>query len=378
MRHRHAEFFAQLADRVEPGLCSADEATWVTRVEQDLDNFRAAFEWSANTGDVDAVLRIASAMGRFGWGRGASGALELARRAVELPHATEHAMYAWVAGWAAFRAHQRGDHDSLLRLKGAAEVSAAQTGAPVLSWLYGSLGVMAAQTGDRDGLAYFDKSISIWREIGPAVDLVVHLTGKWYFFHGLDLPTSDEWIAEGLRLARALANPSALAMALFQSARMAGSSDPLGAMEEAVACAVRVGNTSAEAYAQAFSGEILVSLGRPDDALGSSDRALRLFDQAGNLTDIYIAIEPVGLALAELRHDAAAAAILGAVEAGPYAHSYQEGRNTALAELRTRLDNAPFDALLDRGRAMPLDELVAFVAETIRNVATEPQTMQDY
>jgi hypothetical protein len=237
---------------------------------------------------------------------------------------------------------------------------------------------MAAQTGDHEGLAYFDKAISICRETGPAVDLVVHLTGKWFFFHSVGLPTSDEWIAEGLRLARALANPSALAMALCQSGRMAGSSDPLAAMEEAVACAVRVGNTTAEAYAQAFSGEILVSLGRPHDALGSSDRALRLFDQAGNLTDLYIAIEPVGLALAKLRHDTAAAAILGAVEAGPYAHSYQEARSTALAELRTRLDDEPFDALLDQGRAMPLDELVAFVAETIRNVATEPQPTKDY
>jgi hypothetical protein len=283
-------------------------------------------------------------------------------------------MYAWVAGWAAYRAHQRGDHDSLLRLKEMAEASATQTGAPVHSWLYGSLGVMAAQTGGRDGLAYFDKAISVCRETGPAVDLVVHLTGKWALFHGLGLPASDEWNAEGLRLARALANPTALAMALFQSGLMAGSSDPLAAMEEAVACAVRVGNASAEAYAQAYSGEILVSLGRPHDALVSSDRALRLFDQAGNLTDIYIAIEPVGLALAELGHDAAATTILGAVEAGPYAHSYQEA---ALAELRTRLDDAPLDALLERGRAMPLDELVAFVAETIRNVSTEPRTTRD-
>jgi predicted ATPase/DNA-binding SARP family transcriptional activator/Tfp pilus assembly protein PilF len=68
-RTRHLDFFLDLAETARAGLDGADAPAWMERLEAELDNFRAALDWSLlNEESLLAGLRLASALAEF-WGR---------------------------------------------------------------------------------------------------------------------------------------------------------------------------------------------------------------------------------------------------------------------------------------------------------------------
>jgi predicted ATPase len=70
MRRRHARYFVALAERAEPELRLARYGYWCQRFELELDNFRAALEWTLSAGDVALGVRLAAALGLFWYGQG--------------------------------------------------------------------------------------------------------------------------------------------------------------------------------------------------------------------------------------------------------------------------------------------------------------------
>lgn len=65
-RQRHLEFFVQMSEMAERGLAGPDQARWVERLEQELDNVRAALTWSKmDTRRTELGLRLATALWRF-------------------------------------------------------------------------------------------------------------------------------------------------------------------------------------------------------------------------------------------------------------------------------------------------------------------------
>jgi predicted ATPase/class 3 adenylate cyclase len=65
LRDRHAERFLELALAAEPELAGPDQAAWLERLEHELDNIRAALDWSLASGRVEEALRTVAALGRF-------------------------------------------------------------------------------------------------------------------------------------------------------------------------------------------------------------------------------------------------------------------------------------------------------------------------
>jgi predicted ATPase/class 3 adenylate cyclase len=65
LRARHAERFLELALAAEPELAGPDQAAWLERLEHELDNVRAALDWSLASGRVEQALRTITALGRF-------------------------------------------------------------------------------------------------------------------------------------------------------------------------------------------------------------------------------------------------------------------------------------------------------------------------
>jgi non-specific serine/threonine protein kinase len=64
VRDLHLQYFLGLAEHAEPELVGPNAPEWQKRVEDDLDNIRAALEWSLK-GDAQAGLRLANALGFF-------------------------------------------------------------------------------------------------------------------------------------------------------------------------------------------------------------------------------------------------------------------------------------------------------------------------
>ena len=63
MRDRHLEYFCSLAEQARPHFRDAEQFTWLDRFEIDLDNVRAALTWALQDGSVEAGLRLATNLG---------------------------------------------------------------------------------------------------------------------------------------------------------------------------------------------------------------------------------------------------------------------------------------------------------------------------
>jgi predicted ATPase/class 3 adenylate cyclase len=62
---RHAERFLELALAAEEELTGLNQAHWLKRLESELDNVRAALDWSFESGRVQDALRAVSSLQRF-------------------------------------------------------------------------------------------------------------------------------------------------------------------------------------------------------------------------------------------------------------------------------------------------------------------------
>ena len=69
-RDRHAAAYEALATEASRHLFGADRKQWLDRLELDLDNFRAAFDWALSRGDAARAQRLGAAFWRFWQMRG--------------------------------------------------------------------------------------------------------------------------------------------------------------------------------------------------------------------------------------------------------------------------------------------------------------------
>jgi predicted ATPase/class 3 adenylate cyclase len=72
IRDKHLEFFVKLAEEAEPKVFSNKSGIW-WRLDKELNNFRAAMEWSTNSGKAVAALQIAGSLIYFWFVRGLVG-----------------------------------------------------------------------------------------------------------------------------------------------------------------------------------------------------------------------------------------------------------------------------------------------------------------
>jgi predicted ATPase len=66
LRTRHLGWYIALAERAESALEREDAAAWFNRLDSELDNVRAALDWSEVSRDTEAGLRLAGAL-RWFW-----------------------------------------------------------------------------------------------------------------------------------------------------------------------------------------------------------------------------------------------------------------------------------------------------------------------
>ena len=61
IRHQHLAFYVEFAERAEPELRGPNQIEWLDRLDQEVDNIRAALEWALEA-NAEAGLRIVSAL----------------------------------------------------------------------------------------------------------------------------------------------------------------------------------------------------------------------------------------------------------------------------------------------------------------------------
>jgi predicted ATPase/DNA-binding XRE family transcriptional regulator len=115
--HRHAEYFATLAEEAEPQLGAAAQETWLLRLDAERQNIRTALRWTIDTKDAVLALRLAGAHWRAWQVRGdlAEGRSWLREALAVEPRGYPElrTKVLWGAAWLAF--HQ-GDYEEAERI----------------------------------------------------------------------------------------------------------------------------------------------------------------------------------------------------------------------------------------------------------------------
>ena len=64
-RDRHLSFFAGLGEQAERGLRTSATASWLSVLDAEHDNLRAALDWSLASGQPGSGARLVCAIGEF-------------------------------------------------------------------------------------------------------------------------------------------------------------------------------------------------------------------------------------------------------------------------------------------------------------------------
>lgn len=199
---RHAEYFLDLAERAAPQFNRPGASgSWLSRLEREQDNLRAALSWFDRTGDGERYLRLCGSLGRFYDMRGllAEGRAALSRGFALSREPTQPRLRA--LGWAGLLAYRQGDVDAARALLDEALPLAERLGNP--RWMaetLNSLGLVAH--GKRDAAAatrYFSAALAIAREQQLLNDIPTLLTNLGLLASdGGEFTATDAYVADAL------------------------------------------------------------------------------------------------------------------------------------------------------------------------------------
>jgi tetratricopeptide (TPR) repeat protein len=337
---RHAEYFANLAERWGPEIRSPTSTEAMAALANDHDNVRSALEWSSGAGRVDLGLRIGAAIWTFWVERGhlAEG-LAVIERLLALPVASAL---------------------EPLRVDGLRALAAL--------WYWHTDYVESARR-YREAMDLAERLGDPRRFVRSEMDLVYALLAQ-------DRAEDAQPLIEDARERSAeLADPAytaealgLLGMSLTQRRLYEGA---LAAHEEALAVIESLDRPALTWIGEARGrvGNVLRLMGRLDEAADHLLAGLAMGElPAGNLASVVLAQQMAGLAWARGDHERAVR-LLGFAEASaeriggapPLAIIEVEDPATVREEARRILGEASVDRLWAEGRALPLQEGLAYI-----------------
>lgn len=338
-RRRHAEYFTALANRAEPHTRGGtDQLHWLRRLEAEHENLRTAYRWCLERGEVELRLRLVGSLGHFWWRQGhfaegkqwTEGALEV----IEDAPPDVRACVLTAAGRVSFYLD---DPATSKRVLG--------------------------------------EALALYRDLGARRDI------GWTLIH-LTMPSvgrRDEYedaVAlgeEGLALLREADDKPGIAQALTNLGELARLQEDLPrarkAYEEALSVARETGDRLREAI-------VMVNLGLAAQHEGGAERAHALFQQSLTLAleirHLVLKVDSIAYsagASGALGHLKRAAKLFGAAESlyDTYGFGMQAGDlpewESIRAAVREQLNEATFNAQLEDGQAMSLEEAIAYALE---------------
>ena len=336
VRQRHLEVYLAVSEAAAPELSSRGQAVWLERLEVEHDNLRAALGWAQAGRQVEALLRLGSALGTFWLMRGhhREGRRWLAAglAAAEQTRSVPATLRAPAALQAARLAFWQADFGEATALFEASRVlyEAVQDGRGRAQALYG-LGTTAWAEADYGrALPLLRQSLDLAHTLG---DTEIIMNAGAYLGIGLSVQGSYS------------------------------QADPL--LEHSLALARQQGDAQ-------LIVRLLMALGASQVQQGAVDRAAALFEEAirrlqgsgGHwfLSHPVIGLAAVAAARGQLRRAArliGAAQALSAASATPAIPMLQAQHEQLAAGVRTQLGDTAFQTAWLEGLALALDEVIA-------------------
>jgi non-specific serine/threonine protein kinase len=340
LRQQHAAYFVKFAEDAEPQLTGGEQTIWLARLEEEHDNLRAALGWStSDRGGREIALRLSSSLWRF-W----------ARRG----HYREGRM--WIERILATGSRQ--DTSPALRAKGSYVA-----------------GLMARYQGDNEKAAgFYGEALALYRELGDLQGMAWSLNdlGTLAIEEGNLERVGTLW-EESLRLKKALGDKRDIALTMGNLAELerwkGNDQQATSLLEEALEIQRELGDTYGMAMACNNLGYVMHNLGDYERAAFYFGQSLMLNRELGDKVHIAGCLAGLAWVAAAKGHPAAAARLLGTVEpmleilGAVLDPSDRLPYDQNLRAVRAQLDDASWEAEQAAGRAMTLEQAVAYALE---------------
>ncbi|HEV2129858.1 MAG TPA: tetratricopeptide repeat protein, partial [Longimicrobiaceae bacterium] len=333
---RHAEFFLALAEEAFAGLVGPAQGRWLSRLEVEHDNLRAALRRTLEHGEAELAGRLAGSLWRF---------------------------------WSA-RGHVREGRQWLREVLSTDGVSPPTRA----KGLYGA-GVLARWQGDLTAAeSLTEEGLSLSRQLEDARGIAGALTnlGILLVKRG-DLARAEVFLEEAAVRWRELGDKGYVAVALYHLATIAVERQEYTRAEslcqECLVLAQEAANPSAAVVPHVVLGDLARRRGDLRRALTHLREGLRLAREAGNVQYATNCLAYLAQAIGESGERERAARLFGAAEArfaalgtrveGPAVKEY----DSTLAAARAQPDNAAWERLFQEGAAMAFEEAITCALE---------------
>ena len=338
MRKAHARTFLawvqQAADDLRAG---PRQFLWVRRLMTDFENLRAALNWAFQSGEVEIGAALVGALGHF---------------------------------W--FRS---GLHEEGVRWTEEALAIVDEVPPAVQARVFETAGLMAWPTHDLEhGRRYDEKALALYREMGDEGNeawTLVHLAAQWIGERG-GYEAAGPTCQEGLAMLREMGDDAGVAQALNvlgELARIDGHHDVAREYyEEALEIARATGDRLREVLQLQNLGFLAQRAEAYEEAEALFQRAIVAAGDLNSRYSVAYALSSLAGAYARTEPERAARLIgigerifeeVGALPDRGDREVFEENKATARAEM----GEEAFAAALARGRAMSVDEAVAFALE---------------
>jgi predicted ATPase/transcriptional regulator with XRE-family HTH domain len=334
VRDRHAAWCLALAESAETKLHGPEQQAWYSRLDAEIDNLRAALAWTIDRRDAEPAMRLAAALERFWTSRGLGS--EGSR-------------------WLMQALATEGEVPSAVRAKALCQ-------AAVISYHQGDFGRARVLS---------EEALALWRSLGDETWTAIALAARAAAVQvSGDIAWATMLAEEALTIFRRRGNRSRAAGVLNNLGLMAwrqGNLDRAAVLhEEALALRRDMGDRIG--IAQSLSNLGLVATDRGDyvRAAALQRESLMLEAILGNKHGLVDSFENIALNDVELGKNVHAAHLFGAADVlririgSPSFPSDLEYNQRRMVLLRARLGEEAFLAAREAGRAMTLDEAIAY------------------
>ncbi len=373
---RHRDYFLAWAEATEPKLTGAEQAFWLEALETEHDNLRQALALCLETAEGgEAGLRLGAALYRFWdvrghYGEGRAYLAAVLERAVGSEAQQVRALALNAAGSLAFR---QGDYVAARALmEESLTIRREMEDRNGIAASLGNMGTVALRQGDYIAArSLVEEGLTIFRELGGKLGIANSLSslGNLAWEQG-DYVASRALHEESLTIFREVGGKIGIAYSLMNLGNVAYSqSDYVAAhalYEGGLSLFRELGNTSGIANSLMNLGNVATRQGDYVVSRALYEESLTISRESGGKLSIAACLDTFAQLAYQEQHVALAAPLWGAATAlrdgigSPRSPRDQEQFDRGVAAVRSALGEAAFDAAFAEGRALTMEEAIAY------------------
>uniref|UniRef100_UPI003752161A ATP-binding protein n=1 Tax=Armatimonas sp. TaxID=1872638 RepID=UPI003752161A len=381
VRERHAQFLISLAEEAEPNLRGVDQSLWLDRLEIEQDNVREALRWSSGEGgNKETGFRLAAGFSLMWVIRGylREGRNLFTILLAEPIEDLDKKMRALALYGSGELAWHEGNHKlAFAHLEESLAISRELGDLLAVAKTLVRLSCVAFDDGDmHTGEAFDQDALAIYQNLGNRYGIAIC---QWRLSRFLsergDHQAKMELIMDCLSVFREFGDQRSIALILINLGNDALNQQDFSSareyLEESLKTFQKIGDRRGTASALISLATMAQGQGDTTAAREHCRQSLAIFRKLGNPANTTITIARLSAIVADLGEKIRAARLWGAVEQLDEQAGYKllgsairEYHKQQAAQTREVLaDNKTFDRAWQEGRAMTMEQAVAYALE---------------